>query len=256
MFLGEVVGTCVLILVGDGVVAGVLLNKSKAQNSGWIVITWAWAMGVFLGVVTSLAVTGGVAQLNPAVTVGLASIGAVDWGDVPTLIAGQFVGAFLGAILVYLAYLAHWSETEDPGLKLAVFSTGPAIRNTAANLITEIIGTALLVFGVVAIAIKLGGGFLIHVSGMAGSMTIGGTLATGALPVALLVLGIGMSLGGPTGYAINPARDLGPRIIHAILPIPGKGGSDWGYSWIPVVAPLIGGVLGAFLAKAAFDLTF
>jgi glycerol uptake facilitator protein len=175
---------------------------------------------------------------------------------VPTLIAGQFVGAFLGAILVYLAYLAHWSETEDPGLKLAVFSTGPAIRNTAANLITEIIGTALLVFGVVAIAIKLGGGFLIHVSGMAGSMTIGGTLATGALPVGLLVLGIGMSLGGPTGYAINPARDLGPRIIHAILPIPGKGGSDWAYSWIPVVGPLIGGVLGGFLAKAAFDLTF
>jgi glycerol uptake facilitator len=256
MFLGEVVGTCVLILVGDGVVAGVLLNKSKAQNSGWIVITWAWAMGVFLGVVTSLAVTGGVAQLNPAVTVGLASIGAEKWSNVPELIAGQFVGAFLGAILVYLAYYAHWAETEDPGLKLAVFSTGPAIRNTVANVITEIIGTALLVFGVVAIAIKLGGGFLIHISGMAGSMTIGGTLATGALPVGLLVLAIGMALGGPTGYAINPARDLGPRIIHAILPIPGKGGSDWGYSWIPVVAPIIGGVIGAFLAKAAFDLHF
>ena len=232
MFLGEVVGTCVLILVGDGVVAGVLLNKSKAQNSGWIVITWAWAMGVFLGVITSLAVTGGVAQLNPAVTVGLASVGAVDWGDVPTLIAGQFVGAFLGAILVYLAYLAHWSETEDPGLKLAVFSTGPAIRNVGANLITEIIGTALLLFGILALPAEFPTG----------------------LAVALLVLGIGMSLGGPTGYAINPARDLGPRIMHFILPIPGKGGSDWEYSWIPVVGPIIGGVIGALLAKAAFGL--
>ena len=256
MFLGEVVGTCLLILIGDGVVAGVLLNKSKAQNSGWVVITWAWAMGVFVGILGSLAVTGGVAQLNPAVTVGLASIGAVEWADVPTLIAGQFLGAFMGAILVYLAYLVHWGETDDPGLKLAVFCTGPAIRNTAANLITEIIGTALLVFGVVAIAIKLGGGFLITVTNGSAAMVVGGSLATGALPVGLLVLGIGMALGGPTGYAINPARDLGPRIIHAILPIPGKGGSDWAYSWIPVVGPIIGGVIGAFLAKAAFDLTF
>jgi len=243
MFLGEVVGTCLLILIGDGVVAGVLLNKSKAQNSGWVVITWAWAMGVFVGVLGSVAVTGGVAHLNPAVTIGLAAIDLTEWSDVPTLIAGQFVGAMLGAILVYLAYLVHWGETEDPGLKLAVFSTGPAIRNTAANLITEIIGTALLVFGVLAI-----GGLAL------GDAVLTGALATGALPVALLVLGIGMSLGGPTGYAINPARDLGPRIIHAILPIPGKGGSDWAYSWIPVVGPIIGGVLGAVLAKAAFDL--
>jgi glycerol uptake facilitator protein len=247
MFLGEVVGTCLLILIGDGVVAGVLLNKSKAQNSGWIVITWAWAMGVFVGVLGSVAVSGGLAHLNPAVTLGLAAIGpekfGFTWGDVPTIIAGEFVGAMLGAILVYLAYLVHWGETEDPGLKLAVFSTGPAIRNTAANLITEIIGTALLVFGVLAI-----GGLAL------GDAPLTGALATGALPVALLVLGIGMSLGGPTGYAINPARDLGPRIIHAILPIPGKGDSDWGYSWIPVVGPIIGGVLGAVLAKAAFDL--
>jgi glycerol uptake facilitator protein len=243
MFLGEVVGTCLLILIGDGVVAGVLLNKSKAQNSGWVVITWAWAMGVFVGVLGSVAVSGGVAHLNPAVTIGLAAIDLTEWSDVPTLIAGQFVGAMLGAILVYLAYLVHWGETEDPGLKLAVFSTGPAIRNTAANLITEIIGTALLVFGVLAI-----GGLAL------GDAVLTGALATGALPVALLVLGIGMSLGGPTGYAINPARDLGPRIIHAILPIPGKGGSDWAYSWIPVVGPIIGGVLGAVLAKAAFDL--
>jgi glycerol uptake facilitator protein len=233
MFLGEVVGTALLVLIGDGVVAGVLLNKSKAQNSGWIVITWAWAMGVLVGVFGSLAVSGGVAHLNPAVTIGLAAIDLTKWSDVPTLIAGQFVGAFIGATLVYLAYLVHWGETEDPGLKLAVFSTGPAIRNVGANLITEIIGTALLVFGVLALP--------------------GDNFPTG-LGVALLVLGIGMSLGGPTGYAINPARDLGPRIMHFILPIPGKGGSDWEYSWIPVVGPIVGGVIGALLAKAAFGL--
>jgi glycerol uptake facilitator protein len=243
MFLGEVVGTCLLILIGDGVVAGVLLNKSKAQNSGWVVITWAWAMGVFVGVLGSIAVSDGVAHLNPAVTIGLASIDIVKWGDVPTLIAGQFVGAALGATLVYLAYLVHWGETDDPGLKLAVFSTGPAIRNTVANLITEIIGTALLLFGVLAI-----GGLAL------GDAPLTGSLATGALPVALLVLAIGMSLGGPTGYAINPARDLGPRIMHFLLPIPGKGDSDWAYSWIPVVGPIIGGVIGALLAKAAFGL--
>jgi glycerol uptake facilitator protein len=243
MFLGEVVGTCLLVLLGDGVVAGVLLNKSKAQNAGWVVITWAWAMAVFIGVLGSVAVSGGVAHLNPAVTIGLAVIDVTKWSDVPTLIAGQFVGAFLGATLVYLAYLAHWSETEDPGLKLAVFSTGPAIRNTAANLITEIIGTAVLLFGILSI-----GGLALSGAGLTGA------LATGALPVGLLVLVIGMSLGGPTGYAINPARDLGPRIIHAILPIPGKGTSDWAYSWIPVVGPIIGGIIGALLAKAAFGL--
>ncbi len=253
MFAGEVVGTAVLILLGDGVVAGVLLNRSKAQNGGWIVITWAWAMAVFMGVITSLAVTGGVAHLNPAVTIGLAAIGATDWADVPKLIAGQFIGAFIGATLVYVSYLPHWAETEDKGLKLAVFSTGPAIRNTVSNLITEVVGTAMLVFGVAAIAIKLGGGFV--VSGASG-MSVGGALATGALPVGLLVLVIGLSLGGPTGYAINPARDLGPRIMHFILPIAGKGDSDWAYSWIPVVGPIVGGVIGGFLAKWAFDLKF
>jgi glycerol uptake facilitator protein len=245
MFLGEVVGTCVLILLGDGVVAGVLLSKSKAQNSGWIVITWAWGMAVFAGVLASVAVHGGLGQLNPAVTIGLAAIGAVKWSNVPTLIAGEFVGAFLGAILVYLAYYAHWGETEDSGLKLAVFCTGPAIRNTMANLITEIIGTAMLLFGVLAIGgLKMGG------------TALTGSLATGALPVGLLVLVIGLSLGGPTGYAINPARDLGPRIIHFLLPIPGKGSSDWAYSWIPVIGPIVGGVIGAFLAKWAFNLHF
>jgi len=233
MFMGEVVGTAVLILLGDGVVAGVLLNKSKAQNSGWIVITWAWAMAVFMGVITSIAVTDGVAHLNPAVTVGFAAVGFGDiaWSEVPELIAGEFIGAFIGALLVWLSYLPHWPETEDPGLKLAVFSTGPAIRNYGMNLVTEIIGTFVLVFGVIALAPQgIGGG-------------VGGPLAVG-----LLVLVIGLSLGGPTGYAINPARDLGPRIMHFILPIAGKGDSDWGYSWVPVIGPLIGGVLGALAA--------
>ena len=236
MFLGEVVGTGVLVLLGDGVVAGVLLNKSKAQNGGWIVITFAWAMAVMVGVLASIAVTDGVAHLNPAVTIGLAAIDKVDWSDVPQLIAGQFLGAFIGATLVWLAYLAHWPETDDKGLKLAVFCTGPAIRNTVANLITEIIGTMMLLLGILA---------------------IGKTAAAGALGfffVALLVLGIGQSLGGPTGYAINPARDLGPRIMHFVLPIAGKGDSDWMYAWIPVVGPIIGGVIGAVIAKAVFDL--
>jgi glycerol uptake facilitator protein len=237
MFLGEVVGTGVLILLGDGVVAGVLLNRSKAQNGGWVVITFAWGIGVLAGVLASLAVTDGVAHINPAVTIGLAAADlGVDWGDVPTLIAGQFVGAFIGATLVWLAYLPHWPETDDAGLKLAVFSTGPAIRNTPGNLITEIIGTFMLLLGVVAIG------------------QVETANAFGFFFVALLVVGIGMSLGGPTGYAINPARDLGPRIMHFILPIAGKGDSDWGYSWIPVVGPIVGGVIGALVAKAVFDL--
>jgi glycerol uptake facilitator protein len=233
MFMGEVVGTAVLILLGDGVVAGVLLNKSKAQNAGWVVITWAWGMAVFMGVIASIAVTDGVAHLNPAVTIGFAAVGFGDiaWSEVPELIAGQFVGAAIGALLVWLAYLPHWAETDDPGLKLAVFSTGPAIRNYGMNLVTEIIGTFLLVFGVIALAPQgIGGG-------------VGGPFGVG-----LLVLVIGMSLGGPTGYAINPARDLGPRLMHFILPIAGKGDSDWGYSWVPVIGPIIGGVLGALAA--------
>jgi glycerol uptake facilitator protein len=239
MFLGEVVGTAALILLGDGVVAGVLLNRSKAQNAGWIVITWAWGLAVLIGVITSVA-AGGLAHLNPAVTLGLAVIGpskfGYAWGDVPILIAGEFVGAFIGATLVYLAYLGHWPITEDKGLKLAVFSTGPAVRNYALNLITEIIGTFMLLLGVVALGTPATSGI--------GNIT--------GLGVALLVVVIGMSLGGPTGYAINPARDLGPRIMHAVLPIPGKGESDWSYSWVPVVGPLIGGVLGAVVGKALF----
>jgi glycerol uptake facilitator protein len=233
IFLGELIGTALLILLGDGVVAGVLLARSKAENSGWIVITLAWGLAVFVGVTVAGPITG--AHLNPAVTLGLASIGLTEWADVPWYIAGQFVGAFIGAILVYLHYLPHWPVTENADLKLAVFSTGPAIRNTPANLISEFIGTFVLVFVVLTF-------------GNSGDAT--GLASLGALPVALLVVVIGLSLGGPTGYAINPARDLGPRIIHAILPIPGKRDSDWSYSWIPVVGPILGGIVAAILANA------
>jgi glycerol uptake facilitator protein len=234
IFGAEVIGTAILILLGDGVVAAVLLAQSKAQNSGWIVITFGWAMGVAMAVFAVGQFSG--AHLNPAVTFGFAMMGNTDWGDVPKYFAGEFVGAFIGAFLVWAAYSNHWRPTEDPGLKLAVFCTAPAIRNTVANIITEVIGTFLLVFGVLAIVAN------------------DATVASGLVPllVGLLVLGIGLSLGGPTGYAINPARDLGPRIMHALLPIPGKGPSDWGYAWIPVVAPLIGGALGGL----AFDWWF
>jgi glycerol uptake facilitator protein len=235
-FVSEMVGTALLIVLGDGVVAAVLLNRSKAQNGGWIVITFGWAVGVMIGV---FAATQSGAHINPAVTIGQAAAGDLPWSDVPEYVGGQFAGAFVGAILVWLAYLPHWPITEDPGLKLAVFSTGPAVRNTVANLITEIIGTFVLVFGVYAI---------FQVGGTGGSLAEG----LGPLLVALLVLGIGLSLGGPTGYAINPARDLGPRIIHAIVPIQGKGDSDWGYSWIPVVGPVVGGVIGGLVGAAAF----
>jgi len=223
----ETIGTAILILLGDGVVAAVLLAHSKAQNSGWIVITWGWGIGVMAAVYAVGQFSG--AHLNPAVTLGFATIGVVEWDTVPKYLGGEFLGAFIGATLVWAAYSNHWRATEDPGLKLAVFSTAPAIRNTVANIITEIIGTFLLVFGVLAITNE------------------GNALTSGLAPllVGLLVLAIGLSLGGPTGYAINPARDLGPRIMHAVLPIPGKGPSDWGYAWIPVVAPIIGGILGA-----------
>jgi glycerol uptake facilitator protein len=227
IFGAEVIGTGILILLGNGVVAGVLLNQSKAQNSGWIVITFGWGIGVMVGAYAVGQFSG--AHLNPAVTLGFAFAGNTPWSDVPEYLAGEFVGAFIGATLVWLAYLQHWGATEDPGLKLACYSTAPAIRNPAANLITEIIGTFILVFGILAI--------------VANAAT--GENGLNALLVGLLVFGIGLSLGGPTGYAINPARDLGPRIMHAILPIAGKGPSDWSYSWIPVAGPIIGGVLGA-----------
>jgi glycerol uptake facilitator protein len=229
----ETIGTALLILLGDGVVAAVLLAQSKAQNSGWIVITFGWGLGVMFAILAVGQFSG--AHLNPAVTIGFAVIGNTEWSDVPKYLIGEFAGAMLGACLVAAAYSNHWAATEDPGLKLAVFCTGPAIRNTAANIVTEIIGTFVLVFGVLAI--------------FANGFTTVPTFALGGFFVGFLVLAIGLSLGGPTGYAINPARDLGPRIVHAILPIPGKGDSDWGYAWIPVVAPIIGGILGAL----AFD---
>jgi glycerol uptake facilitator protein len=237
--VGELMGTMILILLGDGVVAAVLLNKSKAQNSGWIVITAGWAFAVLAGVFTAAATGSPQADLNPAVTVAKIVMGGTTVNDGVARIIGELVGAFLGAVLVFLAYYRHWSETTDAGLKLAVHSTGPAIRDPMWNLITEIIGTFVLVFVIFAI---------FSTSGAAG--TAGPASAVGPYLVACLVWGIGLSLGGPTGYAINPARDLGPRIAHAILPIPGKGGSDWGYSWVPVVGPVIGGVLAALLAKA------
>ena len=229
-FLAETIGTAILIILGDGVVAGVLLARSKAQNSGWIVITFGWGLAVAIAVYAVASISG--AHLNPAVTLALAINGITPWGDVPLYFAGEFLGAFIGAVIVWLHYLPHWEVTEDAGLKLAVFSTGPAIRNTTSNLISEVIGTFVLVFGVLAIG--------------------GPSAPITPLVVGFLVVAIGLSLGGPTGYAINPARDLGPRIAHAVLPIAGKGGSDWEYSWIPVVGPLLGGAIGAVAYTALF----
>src|ERR671914_1064602 len=239
-YIGEVIGTMILIILGDGVVAGVLLRNSKAENSGWIVITFGWGMGVAVAVYCVGQFS--TAHINPAVTIAFAATGQFDWALVPGYIIAQFLGAFVGAVIVWLAYLAHWPETEDTGLKLGVFCTAPAIYNTPANLITEIVGTAVLTFGALGLL------------GNAQQLQQGGadlfTFGIFPLLVGLLVLGIGLSLGGPTGYAINPARDLGPRIAHAVLPIAGKGGNDWGYAWIPVVAPVIGGILGALTWNA------
>jgi len=224
ILFGEIFGTMFLILLGDGVVAGVLLAKSKAQNAGWIVITAAWAFAVFVGVVVSAPFSG--AHLNPAVTIGLA-VKDMKFDNVPVYLIGQFIGAFIGATLVAIHYWPHWAETEDPGLKLAVFSTGPGIRNIPFNFVSEVIGTFVLVFVIMA--------FGDH------------TASIGPLAVTVLVWSIGMSLGGTTGYAINPARDLGPRVIHQLLPIPGKGSSDWAYSWVPVAGPIVGGIVAALV---------
>lgn len=234
-FTAEVLGTMLLVLLGDGVVAGVLLNKSKAQNAGWMVVTTGWAMGVVVGVYAVGRISG--AHINPAVTLGLAIAGKFPWAEVPRYIAAQFIGAFLGAVLVWLAYLPHWAETENKTSKLAVFSTVPAIRRYPANLITEIVGTFVLVLGVLAIAAN------------------SAPAQSGLTPllVGFLVWAIGLSLGAPTGYAINPARDLAPRIAHALLPIPGKGDSDWGYAWIPVVGPAVGGIIGAVVYIGLFS---
>ncbi|HEV2426271.1 MAG TPA: MIP/aquaporin family protein [Terriglobia bacterium] len=226
-FVAELVGTALLVLLGDGVVAGVLLGKSKAQGSGWIVITTGWAMAVAMPVYAVGRVSG--AHINPAVTLGLAAVGRFPWAGVASYLIAQFLGAMLGAVLVWLTYLVHWGETPDPALKLLVFSTAPAVRSAGANLIAEFIGTFVLVFGVLAL----------------GSYKPANDSGLTPLLLGLLVWAIGLSLGGPTGYAINPARDLGPRIVHALLPIPGKGGSDWGYAWVPVLGPVLGGVVGA-----------
>jgi glycerol uptake facilitator protein len=240
----EAIGTMLLVLLGDGVVANVLLARSKGQNSGWIVITIGWGVAVALAVYTVGRISG--AHLNPAVTVGLASIGSFPWPDVPGYIVAQVAGAFVGAALVWVAYLPHWAVTSDKDAKLGVFATGPAIRNSAANVVTEIIGTAVLVFGVLAIAENA------QTLARPGAIDLS-VVFTGAvqpLLVGILVLGIGLSLGGPTGYAINPARDFGPRLAHAVLPIAGKRDSDWSYAWIPIVGPLIGGVVGAAMFRA------
>jgi len=230
-FVLEMIGTMILILLGDGVVAGVVLKKTKSENSGWIVITFAWGLAVMTA--AFVAAESG-AHLNPALTIALALNSDLPWADVPIYIAGQLVGAFIGAILVWLHYMKHFEATDDQAAKLGVFATGPAIRHTPSNLISEIIGTFVLVFGILAL----------------GLTTFGDGLKP--LIVGLLVVVIGLSLGGTTGYAINPARDLGPRIAHAILPIPNKGSSDWSYSWIPVVGPIIGGAIAVLVYQLIY----
>ncbi|MBI1224220.1 MAG: MIP family channel protein [Bacteroidetes bacterium] len=231
-YWGEFIGTMLLILLGDGVVAGVILKSSKAENAGWTVITIAWGLAVVMAIYAVGQISG--AHLNPAVTIGLAAEGSFDWEKVPGYMLAQLLGAIVGAKLVWLHYLPHWKRTHDQATKLAVFCTGPAIRSTWSNLFSEIMGTFVLVGGVLFIG--------------ANKFTDG----LNPIVVGALVVSIGMSLGGTTGYAINPARDLGPRIAHALLPIAGKGGSDWAYSWIPVVGPIIGGLLGAAFYCAAF----
>ncbi|RDW16547.1 aquaporin [Oceanobacillus arenosus] len=231
-FLGELIGTMILIIFGGGVVGGVVLKKTKAEGAGWIVITIGWGLAVAMGVYAVGSFTG--AHLNPAVTLGFASVGELPWAKVPAYISGQIIGAFIGAVIVYLNYLPHWKATKDQEAKLAVFSTGPAIRSPLSNLISEMIGTFILVAGIMFIG--------------ANEFTEG----LNPLIVGALIVAIGMSLGGTTGYAINPARDFGPRIAHAILPIPGKGSSDWGYAWIPIVGPILGGVYGAVFYQAIF----
>jgi len=228
-FLGEFVGTALLIILGNGVVANVVLDKTKGHNSGWIVITFGWAMAVFVGVFASTHL-GGKGHLNPAVTLAVAWFADFEWNNVLPYIAAQFAGAFVGSVIVWLAYKKHFDVTNNGDAKLAVFCTHPAIHHNGFNLVTEIVGTFILVLGAALMSkpeIKIG------------------TLE--ALPVGLLVLAIGLSLGGPTGYAINPARDLGPRIAHFLLPISNKRNSDWSYSWIPVIGPIVGGLLAAWV---------
>jgi glycerol uptake facilitator protein len=231
-YLAEFLGTMLLVILGDGVVANVLLTKSKGYNSGWIVITTGWGLGVALAIYAVGAFSG--AHINPAVTLGLAAIGKFKWSLVAGYISAQVLGAMAGGAIVWLAYHPHWKETADPGTKLAVFCTSPAIERTPMNLLTEMIGTFVLVLGVLAIRSP-------H------NLVPNSDFDKGLAPllVGVLVWSIGLSLGGPTGYAINPARDFGPRLAHSLLPIAGKGVSNWAYAWVPILGPLIGGVLGA-----------
>jgi glycerol uptake facilitator len=229
-FFAEFIGTTLLILLGDGVVANAILKHTKGNSGGWVVITAGWAMAVFVGVLVSAGASGG--HLNPAVTLSLAAAGKFAWSNVPMYLAAQMLGACLGALLVWLQYKSHFDATDDKNLKLAVFCTGPQIRSPFSNFLSEAIGTFVLVFAVLRISSPQGG---------LGSLD--------ALPVALVVLVIGLSLGGTTGYAINPARDLGPRLMHAILPIANKRDSDWAYAWIPVAGPVIGGFLAVFVQR-------
>lgn len=229
-FIGELLGTLVLILLGDGVVANILLKGSKGENGGWIVVTAAWGFAVMCGVFIAQKFGSPDAHLNPAITIAMA-VKSGDWSNVVPFVTAQMIGAFLGATLVWLVYLPHWAITEDKGAKLGVFATAPAIRNTTGNLISEIIGTIVLIVVSSSFTADLPNGFSPYLVGM-------------------LVWSIGLSLGGPTGYAINPARDLGPRIAHAVLPISGKGTSDWNYAWIPVVGPIVGGILAVLFLNA------
>jgi glycerol uptake facilitator protein len=231
-FMGEIIGTAILIIFGVGIGAGASLKNSYSNSAGWIVITLAWGLAVTMAIFAVGSISG--AHLNPAVTVALALVGDFAWADVPSYILAQMIGAILGATVVYLHYLPHWKATEDPATKLGVFATGPAIPHTVSNFLSEFIGTFILVLGIMFIG--------------ANKFTEG----LNPMAVGLLIVAIGMSLGGTTGYAINPARDLGPRIAHFLLPIHGKGGSNWSYSWIPVVAPILGGSLGALFYKAVF----
>ncbi|MFZ4057845.1 MAG: MIP/aquaporin family protein [Ferruginibacter sp.] len=229
-FLAEFLGTMLLILLGNGVVANVVLAKTKGNSGGWIVISFGWAMAVFIGVYVSAAESG--AHLNPAVTIALAAMNNFPWAQVPLYIAAQLLGAMAGATLVWVTYKQHFDATEDAGLIQATFCTAPAIRNVSFNLISECIGTFVLIMGVL---------FMTKPTHSLGTLD--------ALPVALLVLSIGLSLGGTTGYAINPARDLGPRIILSLLPIKNKGKMDWSYSWIPILGPILGALIAALLYK-------
>lgn len=232
-FVGELIGTMILIIFGAGVVGGVVLKKSKAEGAGWIVITVGWGLAVAVAVYAVGNVSG--AHLNPAVTIGFASVGKFPWADVPMYVLAQIIGAILGAVIVYFNYLPHWKETEDPDAKLAVFATSPAIRHPLSNFTSEIIGTFAFVLALLAIG--------------ANEFTEG----LNPLIVGALVVAIGVSLGGTTGYAINPARDLGPRIAHFFLPIPGKGKSDWSYAWIPFFGPILGGTFGALFYQKVFE---